>query len=74
MTSRVAALLVLGLYLLHQDFWFWRTAEPVVFGVLPIGLAYHVGYMLVTVALLGWLVARLWPRHLETLDDEGRGR
>jgi Protein of unknown function (DUF3311) len=69
MTPRVAALLVSLLYLLHQDFWFWRTAEPIVFGVLPIGLAYHVGYMLVTVALLAWLVARLWPAHLEGVED-----
>jgi len=74
MTSRVAALLVLGLYLAHQDFWFWRRADPIVFGVLPIGLAYHVAYMLATVALLAWLVARHWPGHLESRDDGDRDR
>ena len=32
---------VVLLYLLHQDFWFWRDARPLVFGFLPIGLFYH---------------------------------
>jgi len=67
----VPAIPVVLLYILHQDFWFWRTAEPVVFGVFPIGLFYHVGYMLVTVGLLAWLVRSAWPAHL---DDEGRRR
>ena len=31
----------LTLYALHQDIWFWRTARPLVFGFLPIGLVYH---------------------------------
>ena len=26
---------------LHQDFWFWRTAHPLVFGFIPIGLFYQ---------------------------------
>ena len=30
-----------ALYLLHQDFWFWRSAYPLVFGFLPVGLFYH---------------------------------
>jgi hypothetical protein len=71
MTSRTAALLVLGLYVLHQDFWFWRAARPIVFGVFPIGLFYHVAYMLATTALLWLLVARCWPAHL---DDNATDR
>ena len=31
-------------YALHQDFWFWRTARPLVFGFLPVGLFYHAAY------------------------------
>jgi hypothetical protein len=35
----MAALLVTAaLYALHQDFWFWREARLLVFGLLPIGL------------------------------------
>ena len=65
MRPLVAAILVAILYVLHQDFWFWGTARPLVFGVLPIGLFYHVAYTLATAALMWLLVARLWPAHLE---------
>lgn len=58
---------VLALYALHQDFWFWRTAEPLAFGFLPVGLTYHAAYT-VAASLLMWLLARhAWPAHLE--DD-----
>ena len=59
------SLLVLAVYALHQDFWFWRTAEPLLFGVLPAGLWYHAAYTLAA-ALLMWLLAKVaWPAHLE---------
>jgi len=60
-----AALLVLALYALHQDFWFWRDARPLVFGFLPIGLAYHAAYTIAASALLSLLVRWHWPAHLE---------
>jgi Protein of unknown function (DUF3311) len=62
-------LLVAIMYALHQDFWFWSTRAPLVFGFLPIGLFYHAAYTVVTSALL-WVLVRLnWPAHLES---EGR--
>jgi hypothetical protein len=54
-----------ALYALHQDFWFWRDARPLVFGFLPIGLFYHAAYTLVTSLLLWVLVRSYWPSHLE---------
>jgi len=58
-------LLVAAIYALHQDVWFWRTARPLLFGFLPIGLAYHAAYSLAA-ALLMWLLVKLaWPSHLE---------
>jgi hypothetical protein len=67
MTKTAAFVLVAALYLLHQDVWFWRTAEPLVFGFLPIGLFYHAAYTVAT-ALAMWILVRLlWPSHL----DEG---
>jgi hypothetical protein len=66
MKTTVAALLVAALWVLHQDFWFWRDARPLVFGVLPIGLFYHVAYTLATSLLLWTLVKMLWPWHLDT--------
>jgi hypothetical protein len=59
----VAAALLL--YVLHQDFWNWRTAYPLVFGFVPIGLFYQ-GCFSVASALLMWLLVRFaWPGHLE---------
>jgi hypothetical protein len=61
-----ATLMLVALYALHQDFWFWRSARPLVFGVLPIGLFYHVAYTLLTALVLWVLVRMLWPEHLES--------
>lgn len=65
MKNTLLLLLVSAIYALHQDFWFWRTAEPLLLGVLPAGLWYHAAYTLAA-ALLMWLLAKLaWPAHLE---------
>ena len=65
-----------ALYALHQDFWFWREARPLVFGVLPIGLFYHAAYTVATSALMFVLVRSYWPAHLDvqgsTTDDHRR--
>jgi hypothetical protein len=61
----VAWLVVAVMYVLHQDFWFWRTARPLVFGFLPIGLAYHAVYTIAVSVMLAWLVKRHWPSHLD---------
>lgn len=61
---------VIALYLLHQDFWFWRTAAPFVFGFLPVGLFYHVCYTLAVAALMWLLVRYAWPAQLETEAGE----
>jgi hypothetical protein len=66
------ALLVLAvavLYVLHQDIWFWRTARPLVFGFVPIGLAYHAAFSVAAAAVLGLLVTYAWPSHLEDEVD-----
>jgi hypothetical protein len=61
---------VVVLYALHQDLWFWHTARPLVFGFLPIGLAYHAAYC-VAAALLMWaLTTFAWPAHLQ--DRSGK--
>jgi hypothetical protein len=62
------ALLVLAtvlVYVLHQDVWFWRTARPLVFGFLPIGLFYHALFSVVAAGLMALLVKFAWPGHLE---------
>jgi hypothetical protein len=59
--------LILGVYLLHQDFWNWRQTEPLVFGFLPIGLAYQAGYSILAAILMAVLVRSAWPKHLENV-------
>lgn len=59
----VAAVVVL--YVLHQDFWFWRVARPFVLGFIPVGLFYHACFS-VAAALVMWLLVKYaWPAHLE---------
>jgi hypothetical protein len=60
--------LILVLYALHQDVWNWREARPLVFGFLPVGLAYHVAYSVAASVLLWALVKWAWPTHLEEDD------
>ena len=58
-------LAVAVLYVLHQDVWLWRTAQPLIFGFLPIGLAYHAAYCVAAAVLMWLLTTYAWPRHLE---------
>ncbi len=61
----IAVVAVALLYLLHQDFWFWNEARPLVFGFLPIGLFYHAAFTVATSGVLWLLVKAAWPSHLE---------
>ena len=56
---------ILLLYALHQDLWFWRTARPLIFGFLPVGLAWHGAYCVAVTLLMWWLTRVAWPAHLE---------
>ena len=65
MKRELLLIIVVGLYVLHQDFWFWRWAHPLILGFIPVGLFYHACYTVVT-ALVMWLLVKLaWPSHLE---------
>jgi hypothetical protein len=67
------ALLVLAvavLYVLHQDIWFWRTARPLVFGFMPVGLAYQAAFSVAAAGVLWLLVRFAWPQHLEDAHEE----
>ena len=57
--------LLTAAYALHQDFWWWRSARLLVFGVLPIGLAYHAAYTIGISLLMAVLVKYHWPSHLD---------
>ncbi len=46
--------LIVLLFLLHNDFWFWKTPQLVL--GLPIGLLYHIGFCLVVTLLMAVFV------------------
>jgi hypothetical protein len=58
------------LYVLHQDIWFWRTPEPLVFGFLPIGMFYHAVYTALIAVVLALLARSHWPTHHEDPDPK----
>ena len=66
LTRVVIVVSVAVLYLLHQDIWLWRTARPLLFGFLPVGLAYHAAFCLAAAALMWMLTKIAWPAHLDT--------
>ena len=63
-------LLVFAVYLLHQDFWDWKRATPLIFGFLPVGLAYHAAYSVLAALTMAVLVRFAWPKHLEDAAGE----
>ncbi len=67
MRKLVPILLVL-LAILHQDFWFWNEIHPLVFGFVPIGLAYHVGVSIAAAVLWAVAVYSCWPKDVDVPD------
>jgi len=67
MKKLLLVLLVVGVYVLHQDFWNWTNKE-LVFGFLPVGLAYHAGYSVLAAITMALLVKFAWPKHLEDVE------
>jgi hypothetical protein len=65
MKKHLLALPVIALYILHQDIWFWKTARPLVFGFLPIGLFYHGCFSIAACLLMVLLVRCAWPSEIE---------
>ncbi len=62
--------LILLLALVHQDFWWWDRIDPLLFGFIPIGLAYHAGVSIAAACFWAMAVKYCWPEGLE--DDVGQ--
>ncbi|MFT5299440.1 MAG: hypothetical protein ACI87E_001471 [Mariniblastus sp.] len=62
-------ILVAVLIILHQDFWLWED-DSLVYGFLPIGLAYHIGISIAAAAV--WLIACTfaWPEGVDDSSEE----
>jgi alpha-D-ribose 1-methylphosphonate 5-triphosphate synthase subunit PhnH len=63
----IAAAAVL-LAILHQDVWLW-TDTKMVFGFIPMGLAYHAVYSIAAAALGALAAYHAWPHALEAFAD-----
>ena len=62
--ARLAWGIVVLLAILHYDFWLWDDPS-LVFGFVPVGLAYHAVISLAA-GIAWWLVVRFaWPSHIE---------
>ena len=55
---------------LHQDIWNWDNPN-LVFGFIPVGLAYHAAYSLTAVVFWTLVVKFAWPTQLEEWADGG---
>ena len=64
-------LAVILLVILHQDFWFWDTYEPLVFGFMPIGFAYHIGISIA--ASIVWFFATKFCFPVEAQEAKAEG-
>lgn len=61
--------LIILLLILHQDFWWWDDSETIVFGCIPIGLAYHAGVSLAAAALWAMAVKFCWPTEADVAEE-----
>lgn len=65
-------ILVLVLVVLHQDNWNW-TKDTLVFGFVPVGLAWHAGISIAASAVWFFATQVAWPEGLEVPANEGSG-
>lgn len=70
--SIVFVIVFVVLAVLHQDNWNWGNAN-LVFGFIPVGLAYHAGYSLVAATFWAIVIRLGWPTELEEWADGGDG-
>ncbi len=54
-------------FALHQDIWNWTKGSPLLFGMLPPGLTYHLCYSVLAAITMALLVKYAWP---EGLDED----
>jgi hypothetical protein len=62
--------LVLALFVLHQDFWWWDQ-RTLILGFLPIGLAYHAAFSLAAAVVWALAIRFAWPASIEAWAEHG---
>lgn len=64
MGKKIITVIFCLLFVLHQDFWNWDNTG-LVFGFLPVGLAYHAAFSIATALLWVAAVKWAWPSDVE---------
>ncbi len=57
-------ILFAAMVVLHHDWWFWNDGR-LLFGFLPIGLAYQMGISVAAACLWGWAAFCAWPEQFD---------
>ena len=66
--KNVVWIAVIVLAIVHQDFWWWDDGS-LVFGFLPVGLAYHALFSIAAALVWAGAVKWTWPSHIERWAD-----
>jgi len=64
MKKATVPIVFLILMILHQDFWNWDNSK-LVFGIMPVALAYHAAYSMVVAILWALVIRFAWPKDIE---------
>ena len=67
--KRFVLFLAIVLFFLHQDYWNW-TDSRLVFGFLPVGLAYHALFSIAAALLGAYAIRVAWPKDVEAWAEE----
>lgn len=68
--KKITVLIVfLILMVLHQDFWNWDNSD-LVFGFMPVALAYHAAYSMVVATFWALVIHFAWPKDIEEWANE----
>ena len=61
---RLTYALIVLLFLVHQDFWWWGDGT-LVWGFLPVGLAYHALFSVAAGLVWALALKTIWPHRWE---------
>ena len=69
MNRKLFWIALLALMVLHHDWWFWNDGR-LLFGFLPVGLAYHALISLAAGALWAWAAFCVMPEYFSGDAEE----
>ncbi|MFN0135999.1 MAG: hypothetical protein ACKVS9_07760 [Phycisphaerae bacterium] len=69
MRTLIWSLLVM-LAIVHQDFWWRADHRTLVFGFLPVSLAYHICISIAACILWGLACRYCWPSGADVADED----